>query len=131
MKHVGLIGQAVRLMPLSQLRLCTHHGEVSMPNDLAARRLSAGSLAENLTTEIQDALAALADVELRYETDRERLDQWSGPEPVKTCLLEQVEDARRRAREPLLRRLVELQSRAARHWSAATAIGQARMRNYP
>jgi hypothetical protein len=84
-----------------------------MPLGLAARRLSFGSLAESVMGEIQDALAALADIEMRYETDRERLEQWTGPEPVKACLLEQVENARGRAREPLLRRIIDIQGRTA------------------
>lgn len=93
-----------------------------MPYELAARRLTVGSLVESIMTDIQDALAALADVELRYETDRERLDRWSGPESIKARLLEQVENAHHRAREPLLRRLVDLQTAAARHWSSAAVL---------
>jgi hypothetical protein len=63
----------------------------------------------DLTPEIQRALAALADVETRYEVERERLDQFMGPTPLKTRLLARLEARRQGDRMPLVQRLADLQ----------------------
>ena len=63
----------------------------------------------DLTPEIQRTLAALADVETRYELERERLDHWSGPTPLKTRLLARLEARQQGDRLPLVQRLADLQ----------------------
>jgi hypothetical protein len=64
--------------------------------------------ASDLTPEIQAALAALADVETRYEIERERLEQSAG-EVDREDLLRELEDRHRAERGPLVQRLAELQ----------------------
>ena len=63
----------------------------------------------DLTPEIQRVLAALADVETRYEIERERLDHWSGPTPLKARLIACLEARRQGDRMPLVQRLADLQ----------------------
>jgi hypothetical protein len=63
----------------------------------------------DLTPALQDTLAILADLETYYDGERQKLERWSGPEVVKQSLSEQLEARRQREREPLLRRLAELQ----------------------
>jgi hypothetical protein len=63
----------------------------------------------DLTPDIQRALATLADVETRYEIDRERVAQSSGPEGWKDRIRAALEARYRREREPLVRRLADLQ----------------------
>lgn len=58
-----------------------------------------------LTPEIQRALRALADVETQFEIDREGLERWSAPSPVKERLLAQLNARHARDREPLVQRL--------------------------
>ena len=60
------------------------------------------------STEIQRALAALADVEACYENDRECLKGWSGPETIRMRFIEQLDARHVRAREPLVQRLADL-----------------------
>ncbi len=64
---------------------------------------------DSLLPQLQQALAALADVEVRYETDRESLEQWSGPEAIKNRLAAQLDERYRREREPHVQRLEQLQ----------------------
>ena len=63
----------------------------------------------DLTPEIQSTLAALADVETRYEIERERLDDLMGPTPLKACLLARLEARHQGDRMPLVQRLADLQ----------------------
>ena len=63
---------------------------------------------DSLTSEIQAALAALADVETRYEADRAQVEQWTGPAAWKARLRAGVEAGHPREREPLVQRLAEL-----------------------
>ena len=62
-----------------------------------------------ITLALQEALAILADLETYYDGERQKLERWSGPEVIKQRLSEQLEARREREREPLLRRLAELQ----------------------
>lgn len=66
---------------------------------------------DDLTGEIQDILAALADVEVRYEVARERLAEWSGSEAEKERLGREINAHYRRSREPLAGILAELHQR--------------------
>jgi hypothetical protein len=64
-----------------------------------------------LCPEIQTALAALSDIEARYDSDREGLNGWSGPEAARERLLNRLDVRHQREREPLVRRLAELHQR--------------------
>ena len=66
---------------------------------------------DDLLPDMQDTLAALADLETRYRIDRERLDGWSGPEAIKDHLLKQLDERRMQEREPYAHRLAELHRR--------------------
>jgi hypothetical protein len=61
-----------------------------------------------LNPEIQSALAVLSDIEARYESDREGLKGWSGPEAARERLLNRLEVRHQREREPLVQQLAEL-----------------------
>src|SRR5215218_6622553 len=64
---------------------------------------------EDLLPALQDTLAALADLEVRFEIARDRLEEWSGPEEEKQRHRAELEQLHRQARELLLRHLVGLQ----------------------
>ena len=61
-----------------------------------------------LSTEIQRVLAALSEAEACYESDRDCLKGWSGPEAIKVRFVEQLDARHAEAREPLVQRLAEL-----------------------
>ncbi len=77
----------------------------------------------DLTPEIQSTLAALADVETRYEIERERLDDLMGPTPLKTRLLARLEARHQGDRMPLVQRLADLQ----REMTAAMLLRRLRL----
>lgn len=66
----------------------------------------------DLTPEIRDALAALAEIESRYEQDRERLEGWNGPRNIRRGLFNHLEARHRKERQPLVEHLAELYQRA-------------------
>jgi len=85
-----------------------------MPHSSAAPRPFAPSTPDPwypdvLLAELQSTLAALADLEVQYETDRERLEAWAGPEAIKTKFAAQLEERHQRNREPYVQRLADLQ----------------------
>jgi hypothetical protein len=61
-----------------------------------------------LTAEIQQVLAALLEVEACYESDRECLKGWAGPEAIRARFVEQLDARHAEAREPLVQRLANL-----------------------
>jgi hypothetical protein len=61
-----------------------------------------------LTIEMQRVLAALSEVEACYESDRECLKGWSGPDAIRVRFIEQLETHHAQAREPLVQRLADL-----------------------
>ena len=63
----------------------------------------------DLTPALQETLAILADLDTYYDGERQKLERWSGPEVIKHRFSEQLEARRHHEREPLLRRLAELQ----------------------
>jgi hypothetical protein len=63
----------------------------------------------DLGPEIQRALAALADVETRYEVECEQVDRWSGPMAWKDRVRAGIEARHMRERQPLVQRLADLQ----------------------
>jgi hypothetical protein len=69
---------------------------------------------DDLLGEIQATLAALADVECRYEQDRERLVQRFGPDAVKQRLWVGREKRHQAEREPYQRKVEQLQRRVRR-----------------
>ncbi len=84
-----------------------------MPRSSAAPRpLAPSSQAPwspgDLLVELQSTLAALADIEVQYETDRERLEAWDGPEAIKTKFAAQLEERHQRDREPYVQRRADL-----------------------
>jgi hypothetical protein len=61
-----------------------------------------------LPLEIQRVLAALSEVEARYESDRECLKGWSGPDRIRVHFIKQLDARHAEAREPLVQRLADL-----------------------
>ena len=61
-----------------------------------------------LTAEVQRVLAVLSEVEARYESDRECLKGWPGPDAIRVRFVEQLEAHHAQEREPLVQRLAEL-----------------------
>jgi hypothetical protein len=66
---------------------------------------------DDLLPKLQTMLAALADLEVRYENDREQLTAWEGPEAAKGRFVAQLEERHQRDREPYVQRLSDLQHR--------------------
>jgi hypothetical protein len=87
------------------------------------RESTAPAYPPDLTPEIQHTLAALADVETRYEVERERLDHLMGPTPLKTRLLARLEARHQNDRMPLVQRLADLQ----REMTAAMLLRRLRL----
>ncbi len=63
----------------------------------------------DLTPALQHVLALLADLDSYYDEAHRKLERWSGPGAIKQRFSEQLEERRRREREPLVRRLTELE----------------------
>jgi hypothetical protein len=66
---------------------------------------------DDLLHETQATLAALAEIEERYESDRERLEQGAGSDAERHRLRAERDSRRRQERAPCLYRLDELQRR--------------------
>jgi hypothetical protein len=66
---------------------------------------------DDLLHELQITLAALADIECRYERDCERIAQWPNPEPERARLRIERESRHNRERAPYLRELERLEHR--------------------
>jgi hypothetical protein len=87
-----------------------------MPRTSVARQASAQSLQgpyypADLLPQIQSALAALADIDVRYHSDREQLQAWVGPEAIKKRFAAQLEERHQRGRQPYVQRLADLHHR--------------------
>src|SRR3954452_8837248 len=63
---------------------------------------------------LEQALATLADLELRYEIERDYLEDWSGPAEVKDRLMAELNQCHTANRERLMSCLAELQLEARR-----------------
>ncbi len=83
--------------------------------------LSAAPYPAELEPALQNALAVLANIDAHYDEEREKLESWAGPKSIKERLSNQLAEAHRQEREPLVRRLAELHQR----WMAATLFGRA------
>jgi hypothetical protein len=66
------------------------------------------SHSDNFGPAIQDTLSALANIEARYQYEREQLECRSGPEGVKTRWQQELEERHRKERQPLVQHLAEL-----------------------
>jgi hypothetical protein len=92
----------------------SQNGEgLPMPRSSAAPRPLAPSTQapwspDDLLAELQSTLATLADIEVWYEADRERLEAWDGPDAIKKKFAAQLEERHQREREPYVQRLADL-----------------------
>ena len=59
------------------------------------RTLEAPVYPDDLLPQLQQTLALLADVETRYEIDRDYLESWSGPRAVRDSLVAELEQCHR------------------------------------
>ncbi len=64
---------------------------------------------DEIVPAVQSALAALADLETRYEIERERLEGWRGPKPAKERLSAALQERYRAERRTFLEQLEVLQ----------------------
>ena len=67
---------------------------------------------DDLLPQLQQTLGILADLQLRYEIEREYLEDWSGPGEVKHRLLAELDQCHRANRERLVACLEELRREA-------------------
>ena len=67
---------------------------------------------DDLLPQLQQTLATLADLQLRYEIERDYLEGWSGPAAVKDRLVVELGQCHRANRERLVSCLAELQRKA-------------------
>jgi hypothetical protein len=66
---------------------------------------------DDLLCKLQSTLAALADLEVRYDVDREQLEGWTGPEAIKARFAAQLEERHQRGRQPYVQWLADLRHR--------------------
>jgi butyrate kinase len=81
-----------------------------------AETASAPVYPDDIEPAVQDTLAVLANIDLHYQAERERLEHWLGPRTVKERLAAELENAHRQEREPHVKLLGELHQR----WMSAT-----------
>jgi hypothetical protein len=62
----------------------------------------------DLGAEREEAVAALEDIDARYERDRDGIQRWIGPPQAKERLLARLHARRLAEREPLVRWLLQL-----------------------
>jgi hypothetical protein len=70
---------------------------------------------DDLLPKIQQILAIMADLELRYETERYHLENWSGPKAIKARVLADLEQSYKANRDRYEVCLEELRLRARAH----------------
>ena len=63
---------------------------------------------------LQQTLATLADLQLRYEIERDYLEDWSGPAEIRDRLVAELNNCHTANREQLMSCLAELQRQARR-----------------
>ena len=68
----------------------------------------AGLSEDEALIEADEALAALEDIDARYERDRDELSKWVGPERAKERLLARLQARRKADRGPIVTRLLQL-----------------------
>jgi hypothetical protein len=69
----------------------------------------APSYPDDLLPELQSTLAALADLEVRFEIAQDTLEEWSGSDEDKQRLRAELAQVHRQVREPYLQHLALLQ----------------------
>ena len=89
-----------------------HHARA---RSVVARATRVFTSPDDLLHDIQSTLAAVADIEYRYERDCERIEKLSLPEATKAHLLAECKDRRCREREPYLRKIEAQQQRLRAH----------------
>ncbi len=82
-----------------------------VPSETLIHTPSGPYYADDLLPEMQSMLKALADIEVRYEREHDRLSRSPEPDEVKKRLLARLRERRRQEREPYLKRLSLLQHR--------------------
>jgi len=82
-----------------------------VPQNGASSMMRMFESSDDLLGEIQAALAALADLDCRFEIDREQLQLGLQSASAKERLCAERESRRRREREPYVHRLSELEER--------------------
>lgn len=80
----------------------------SLPTSEQAASSGPRMYPDDLQPALQEAMSMLADVEFRYSQDRDALDRWDGPEEIKRRLSQDLDEWRRKAREPHAQRVAEL-----------------------
>jgi hypothetical protein len=65
----------------------------------------------DVIAETQEAIAALEDIDARYERERDGIQRWLGPQQAKERLLARLHARRLAEREPLVRWLLQLRTR--------------------
>ena len=85
-----------------------------MPRTSVVRQASASAMQcpwypADLLPQLQSALAALADIEARYQSDQEQLQGWAGPEAIKMRFAAQLAERYQTERTSYVQRLAELQ----------------------
>ena len=88
-------------------RLANKIGESLIPTRLD--RAEVPFYSDRLLPALQSTLASLADLDVRYEIERDYLEEWPGPDEVKRRLMAALEAGWRREREPIVQRLAQLQ----------------------
>ena len=69
---------------------------------------------DDLLLQLQQTLATLADLQVRYEIERDCLEDWSGPAEVKNRLVAELNQCHTANRERLVSCLAKLQREARR-----------------
>jgi hypothetical protein len=85
-----------------------------MPRTSGMRQASASAMQcpwypADLLPQLQSTLAALANIELRYQSDQGQLQGWAGPEAIKMRLAAQLAERYQRECNPYVQKLSELQ----------------------
>jgi hypothetical protein len=92
----------------------------TMPiQEIQEGRAEAPLYPDDLLPQLQQTLATLADLQLRYEIERDYLESWSGPQAAKDYLRAELEQCHRANRERLVSCLEKLR-REARNLESAT-----------
>ena len=79
----------------------------------------------NFLPQLQQALGTLANLQLRYEIERDYLEDWSGPAEVKDRLVVELNQCHAANRGGLVSCLAQLQREAQEAFSPAAAQGRA------
>jgi hypothetical protein len=94
-------------------------GVIMTPRALARRATDFAMLAlasdDRLLAETQQTLVALADIECRFEADRERLEPWAEASVETQDLWAECKRYYQREREPHIRRLEQLERQMKAH----------------